>query len=100
RRPTAHEYLMTDVPNTAAVPAANTSTPDGETRAGDPELAALVAGGVSAARPRRRRSLALRFGASFVVAFVLAMGIGTGVMYAWGRQIVCMILLGGLAGCE
>ena len=85
---------MTDVPNTAAVPAANTSTPDGETRAGDPELAALVADGVSAARPRRRRSLALRFGASFVVAFVLAMGIGTGVMYAWGRQYDGLVLPG------
>ncbi len=85
---------MTDVPNTTAVPAANTSTPDGETRAGDPELAALVTGGVSAARPRRRRSLALRFGASFVLGFLLALGIGTGVMYAWGRQYDGLVLPG------
>ena len=33
---------MTDLPNAAADPVANTSTPDGETPAGDPELAALV----------------------------------------------------------
>ena len=42
-RPTAHEHLMTDLPNSAADGAANTSTPDGDTPAGDPELAALVA---------------------------------------------------------
>ncbi len=33
---------MTDLPKSAADPVANTSTPDGETPAGDPELAALV----------------------------------------------------------
>ncbi len=33
---------MTDLPNSAADRAANASTPDGETPAGDPELAALV----------------------------------------------------------
>jgi hypothetical protein len=33
---------MTDMPNSAADRAANASTPDGETPAGDPELAALV----------------------------------------------------------
>ena len=33
---------MTDLPNSAADPAANAPTPDGETPAGDPELAALV----------------------------------------------------------
>ena len=33
---------MTDLPNSAADPAANASIPDGETPAGDPELAALV----------------------------------------------------------
>ena len=38
RRPTAHEHLMTDLPNSAADRAANASTPDGETPAGDPEL--------------------------------------------------------------
>ena len=33
---------MTDLPNSSADGAANTSTPDGEAPAGDPELAALV----------------------------------------------------------
>ena len=42
RRPTAHEHLMTDLPDSAADRAANAPTPDGETPAGDPELAALV----------------------------------------------------------
>ena len=85
---------MTDVPNTAAVPAANTSTPDGETPAGDPELAALVTDGEPAARPRRRRSLALRFGVSFVLGFLLAVGIGAGVLYAWGQQYDGRVLPG------
>src|SRR3954471_7730306 len=38
------------------------------------------------ARPRRRRSLALRFGLSFVVGFLVAVGIGAGALYAWDRQ--------------
>jgi vancomycin resistance protein YoaR len=100
---------MTDLPNSAADRAANAYTPDGESPAGDPELAGLVRRdappvepGVYAvpvlpvaaamrddeppARPRRRRSLALRFGASFVLGFLLAAGIGAGVLYAWGQQ--------------
>jgi vancomycin resistance protein YoaR len=116
---------MTDLPN---------STPDGETPAGDPELAALVqspAGapapgeptdtapvdtsptsepsvdampvlplaaamtdGKAPARPRRRRSLAVRFGVSFVLGFLLAAGIGAGVLYAWGQQYDGRILPG------
>jgi vancomycin resistance protein YoaR len=39
-----------------------------------------------AKRPRRRRSLALRFGLSFVVGFLVAVGIGAGALYAWDRQ--------------
>jgi hypothetical protein len=119
---------MTDLPNPAADRAANGSTPDGETPAGDPELAALVRRdeppddadpslaalvtlvrrpvssavpavpaepGVDAvlvlplaaavpdgeppARPRRRRSLVLRFGVSAVLGFVLAVGAGAAV---------------------
>jgi len=149
---------MTDLPNAAADRAANASTPDGETFAGDPELAALVrpktpAGdpelaalvrrdappdddattvdtsapgeptdvapadpwplsepGVDAvpvlplaaavtdgdpqAPPRRRRSLALRFGVSFVVGALLAVGIGVGVLYAWGQQYDGRVLPG------
>ena len=45
------------------------------------------------ARPRRRR-LALRFGAAFVVGFALTVGIGTGVLYAWGREYDGRILPG------
>ena len=42
RRPTAHEHLMTDLPNSAADRVASAPTSDSETPAGDPELAALV----------------------------------------------------------
>jgi vancomycin resistance protein YoaR len=114
---------------------ANASTPDGETPAGDPDLAALVdlvrrpapstapAGdatpeavadltesavdavpvmalapavtdGEPPARPRRRRSLAFRFGVSFVLGFLLAMGAGAGILYAWGQQYDGRILPG------
>ncbi|OGO59140.1 MAG: hypothetical protein A2V85_07185, partial [Chloroflexi bacterium RBG_16_72_14] len=97
---------MTDLTNTAADRAADASTPDGETPAGDPELAtpaddsapaapaaddtaqASEAGpavGEPTARPRRRRSLALRFGVSFVLGLLLAAGIGAGALYAWGQ---------------
>ena len=124
----------------------NGSTPDGETPAGDPELAALVrrhrqpddadpslaaadapprgeptdtaptdtsptsepgvdavpvlplaaavTDGEPPARPRRRRSLALRFGVSFVLGFLLAAGIGAGALYAWGQQYDGRVLPG------
>lgn len=143
---------MTDLPNSAADRAANASTPDIETPAGDPELAALVrrdppagtgsptaeaapadattadapvagepidapadtspiseddvdavpvlpiAAAVTASeppsRPRRRRSLALRFGVSFVLGFLLAVGVGAGVLYAWGQQYDGRVLPG------
>src|SRR6476620_5141870 len=84
-----------------------------ETPAGDPELAALVRSEAPpfdadtalfpvaavtedgpAARPRRRGSLVLRFGAAFVVAFLLTAGIGVGVLYAWGQQYEGRILPG------
>jgi vancomycin resistance protein YoaR len=45
------------------------------------------------AKPRRRR-LAIRFGAAFVVGFALTVGIGTGVLYAWGREYDGRILPG------
>jgi vancomycin resistance protein YoaR len=153
---------MTDLPNSAADQAANASTPDGETPAGDPELAALVRGdappgeadpsqpaggpeepvagapaadettlasegdptagdatpeaeadatepvdpvpvlpvaaavtdGEPPARPRRRRSPALRFGVAFVLGFLLAGGIGAGALYAWGQQYDGRVLPG------
>ena len=46
------------------------------------------------ARPRRRRSLALRFGVAFVLAFLLTVGIGGGVLYAWGQQYEGRVLPG------
>ncbi len=156
---------MTDLPNSAADRAADASTPDGETPAGDPELAALVrrdappddadpsqaalvnrgrrpvrrlsppgparrdrarsspprltaptdtsptsehgvdavpvlplaaavTDGEPPARPRRRRSLAFRFGVSFVLGFFLAVGAGVGVLYAWGQQYDGRVLPG------
>jgi vancomycin resistance protein YoaR len=150
---------MTDLPNSAADRAANASIPDGETPAGDPELAALVqrdapptgdpelaglvrseatpdiadvtaqtseadltagdampevgadatervdtvpvlplAAAVSdsepPAPPLRRRSLALRFGVSFVLGLLLAFSAGAGVLYAWGQQFDGRVLPG------
>ena len=57
-------------------------------------LAAAVTDGEPPARPRRRRSLALRFGVSFVLGFLLAVGIGAGVLYAWGQQYDGRVLPG------
>jgi len=125
---------MTEMPNSAADGAANASTPDGKSPAGDPELASLVRNGAPpddadpsfdtspsdpsptsepsvvavpvlpvvaamtdgepTARPRRRRSLAVRFGVSFVLGFLLAAGTGAGVLYAWGLQYDGRVLPG------
>lgn len=122
---------MTKLPKSAADRAANASTPDDETPAGDPGLAALVrrdAPGedgdpelaalvrsvsepaveadtvlfpVAAvtedeppARPVRGRSLFLRFGVSFVFAFLLTVGIGAGALYAWSQQYEGRVLPG------
>ena len=57
-------------------------------------LAAAVTDGEPPARPRRRRSLALRFGVAFVLGFLLAVGIGAGVLYAWGQQYDGRVLPG------
>ena len=57
-------------------------------------LAAAVTDGESPARPRRRRSLALRFGVSFVVGFLLVLGVGAGVLDAWGQQYDGRVLPG------
>ncbi len=54
----------------------------------------LVTDGEPPARPRRRRSLAFRFGVSFVLGFVLAAGVGVGVLYAWGQQYDGRVLPG------
>ncbi len=57
-------------------------------------VAAVVTESKPPARPRRRRSLLLRFGVAFVFAFALAIGIGAGVMYAWGQQYEGRVLPG------
>ncbi|MEA2631232.1 MAG: putative peptidoglycan binding domain, partial [Chloroflexota bacterium] len=57
-------------------------------------LAAAVTDGEPPARPRRRRSLAFRFGVSFVLGFLLAIGTGAGVLYAWGQQYDGRVLPG------
>ncbi len=57
-------------------------------------LAAAVADDEPPARPRRRRSLALRFGVSFVLGLLLAVGIGAGALYAWGQQYDGRVLPG------
>src|SRR6478735_3762527 len=57
-------------------------------------LEAAMTDGEPAARPRRRRSLALFFGVSAVVGFVLTAGIGAGVLYAWGQQYEGRVLPG------
>ena len=75
--PAPHEPEMTDQPTAAADGAATASTP------GEP-----------VARPRRRRSLALRFGVSFVLGVLLAIGIGAGALYAWGQQYEGLVLPG------
>ena len=59
-----------------------------------PPLAAAVTDGKPPARPRRRRSLALRFGVSFVLGVLLAVRIGAGVLYAWGQQYDGRVLPG------
>jgi vancomycin resistance protein YoaR len=57
-------------------------------------VAAAVSDGEPPAGPRRRRSLALRFGVSFVLGFVLAIGIGVGALYAWSQQYEGRVLPG------
>ena len=59
-----------------------------------PPLAAAVTDGETSARPRRRRSLALRFGVAFVLGFLLAVSVSGGVLYAWGQQYEGRVLPG------
>src|SRR5206468_5920917 len=46
------------------------------------------------APPRAARSLAFRFGTSFVLGVLLAFGVGVGVLYAWGLQYDGRVLPG------
>jgi vancomycin resistance protein YoaR len=67
------------------------------TIADEPPEAALAAGVADderTASPRRRRSLAVRFGVSFVLGLMLALGIGGGVLYAWAQQYDGRVLPG------
>ena len=57
-------------------------------------VAAAVTVSEPPARPRRRRSLAVRFGVSFVLGLLLAVGIGVGALYAWGQQYDGRVLPG------
>jgi vancomycin resistance protein YoaR len=89
-------------PGTDAMPVATDPGTDAAPVATDPgidavpalPLAAAVTADEPAAPPRRRRSLALRFGVSFVLGILLALGIGTGVLYAWGQQYDGRVLPG------
>ena len=69
-----------------------TDEPDGAFMPMEPLAAAVTEG--TGARPRRRRSLVLRFGIAFFVGFALMAGIGGGVLYAWGREYDGRILPG------
>jgi vancomycin resistance protein YoaR len=85
-----------------AGPTAGDATPEAGADATEPDvdavpvlpLAAAVTDGQPPARPRRRRSLALRFGVSVVLGFLLAVTIGAGVLYAWGQQYDGRVLPG------
>jgi vancomycin resistance protein YoaR len=57
-------------------------------------LVAAVTDAEPPAGHRRRPSLALRIGISFVLGFVLTASVGAGVLYAWGQQYDGRILPG------
>jgi vancomycin resistance protein YoaR len=77
-------------------PYAATDTPQGSEFDADTVLfpVAAVTDDEPRARPRRRPSLALRFGMAFVLGFLLTVGIGTGALYAWGQQYNGLVLPG------
>src|SRR5438552_138876 len=60
-------------------------------------LSAGVTDDALAASPGRR-SLRFRFGVSFVLGLMLALGIGGGVLYAWAQQYDGRVLPGVLVG--
>ncbi len=57
-------------------------------------VAAAVSDAEPPAPPRRRRSLAFRFGVAFVLGVLLAVGVGAGALYAWGAQYEGRVLPG------
>jgi len=85
---------MTDLPNSESFQALSASAAEGVSPAGDlPVLAEDDAETLS--QPRRRRSFRFHFGVAFVLGFLLVAGIGTGVIYAWGKQYDGRVLPGG-----
>ena len=82
---------MTDLTSTTATPVSDAAGPEPGTSAGDHAGAAT---GSLLAAPRKRRSFAVRFGVSFVLGVLLALGVGVGVLYAWGHQFDGRILPG------
>jgi vancomycin resistance protein YoaR len=81
---------MTDLPSPDADPTADTV----------PFVPAGAAGvdGEPPAPRRRRRTLAVRFGVSFVLGVLLAFGIGVGALYAWELQYDGRVMPGVLVG--
>ena len=57
-------------------------------------FAAALTDGEPPAPPRRGRSLAFRFGVSFVLGVLLAFGVGVSALYAWGQQYDGRVLPG------
>jgi vancomycin resistance protein YoaR len=74
-----------------------TSAPEAETVPALP-VAAAMTDGESPKPRRRRRSLVLRFGLSFVLGILLALGIGVGALYAWELQYDGRVLPGVFIG--
>jgi vancomycin resistance protein YoaR len=84
---------MTDLPNSESFQALNASTAEGVSPAGD--LPVVVEDDAETlSQPRRRRSFRFHFGVAFVLGFLLVAGIGTGVIYAWGKQYDGRVLPG------
>jgi vancomycin resistance protein YoaR len=82
----------TEATDDATATTSLTNEPDGAFVPMEPLAAAVTE--ATGPRPRRRRSLALRFAVAFVVGFALMAGIGGGVLYAWGREYDGRILPG------
>ena len=96
----ASEPGLDAVPALPDVPAAPDATavpalPDAPDAPAVPLAAAVIDGEPpSPAKPRRRRSLVLRFGVSFVLGILLTGTAGAGVLYAWGQQYDGRVLPG------
>jgi len=98
--PTTAEEITTPVPtpvevtDTELTDTAPTDTLPTSENGVEPVPVLPVVTDVEPAPRRRRRSLALRFGAAFVIGFALMAAIGGGVLYAWGREYDGRVLPG------